>query len=217
MLVVLIGVSTWLQLVDVTNLSGQMLTFYGIWHFGEVFSSRLIPVFAVQGRWQTACMASCGWAVFAEVNVVAHGGGGVMVWAGVCYGQQTQVQFIDSILTAQRYCNEILRPIVVSFIHDHQVKSNHFYCHITTAHVPWRVKLLRACSRQCRNNLHIDSTYLQTYTDDNAQYTHIYIYILSTHSVLFKTYLQLSTHSMYTFYIMYTYIHTIREGAADFT
>ncbi len=28
-------------------------------HFGEVFSS----LFTVQGRWQTACMASCGWAV----------------------------------------------------------------------------------------------------------------------------------------------------------
>ncbi len=42
---------------------------------------------------------------FANVNVVdrvAHGGGGVMVWAGVCYGQQTQVHFIDGILNAQR-------------------------------------------------------------------------------------------------------------------
>ncbi len=38
-------VSTWLQFVVVTDLSGQM------------------PVFTVQGRWQTACMASCGWAV----------------------------------------------------------------------------------------------------------------------------------------------------------
>ncbi len=38
---------------------------------------------------------------FADVSVVvrvAHGGGGVMVWAGVCYGQQTQVHFIDGIL-----------------------------------------------------------------------------------------------------------------------
>ncbi len=38
---------------------------------------------------------------FADVNVVdraAHGGGGVLVWAGVCYGQRTQVHFIDGIL-----------------------------------------------------------------------------------------------------------------------
>ncbi len=58
---------------------------------------------------------------FADVNVldrVAHGGGAVMVWTGVCYGQWTQVHFIDGILNAQRYRDEILRPIVVPFIHD---------------------------------------------------------------------------------------------------
>ncbi len=42
---------------------------------------------------------------FADVNVVdrvAHCGSGVMVWAGGCYGQRTQVHFIDGILNAQR-------------------------------------------------------------------------------------------------------------------
>ncbi len=41
---------------------------------------------------------------FADINVVdwvAHGGSGVMVWAGVCYGQRTQVHYIDGILNAQ--------------------------------------------------------------------------------------------------------------------
>ncbi len=64
----------------------------------------------------------------APVNVVdrvAHGGGGVMVWAGVCYGQRTQVHFIDSILNAQRYRDEMLRPIVVPFIHDHHLMLQH--------------------------------------------------------------------------------------------
>ncbi|XDV17633.1 hypothetical protein PO909_023465, partial [Leuciscus waleckii] len=54
---------------------------------------------------------------FADVNVVdrvQHGGGGVMVWAGVCYGQRTQ-----------RHCIEILRPIVVPFIHDHHLMLQH--------------------------------------------------------------------------------------------
>ncbi len=54
-----------------------------------------------------------------------------------------------------------------------QTKSNHFYCHITTAQVPWWVKFLWACSRQRKkttttiyiwtdsakkttNNLHMD-------------------------------------------------------------
>ncbi len=65
---------------------------------------------------------------FADVNVVdrvAHGGGQVRVWAGVCYGQQTQVHFIDGILNAQRYRVEILRPIVVPFIHDHHLMWQH--------------------------------------------------------------------------------------------
>ncbi len=38
-------------------------------------------------------------------------------------------------------------------------KSNHFYCHITTAQVPWWVKFLWTCSRQCRkttDNLPMD-------------------------------------------------------------
>ncbi len=120
-----------------------------------------------------------------------------------------------------------------------QIKSNHFYCHITTAQVPWWVKFLWACSRQCRkttdnlpmdrqckkttttiyiwtdsakkqqqtiyiwtdsaknctgaftvlqtvqknnnNNLHMDSTYLQTVQKTMCK---IHIHILSTHSVL---------------------------------
>ncbi len=40
-----------------------------------------------------------------------------------------------------------------------QIKSNHFYCHFTTAQVPWWVKFLWACSRQCRkttDNLPMD-------------------------------------------------------------
>ncbi len=74
---------------------------------------------------------------FAEVNVVdqvAHGGGGVMVWAGVCYGQRAQVHFIDGILNAQRYRDEILRPIVVPFIHDHHLMLQ------GSVHNSWKLK-----------------------------------------------------------------------------
>ncbi len=57
-------------------------------------------------------------------------------------------------------------------------------------------------------------TYRQYILTDLSRKTmcRIHIHILSTHSVLFKTYLQLSIHVMhrrYTFYIMYTYTHTI--------
>ncbi len=63
MLVVLIRVSTWLQFVVVIDLSGQMLIFDGIWHFGEVFSSRMNPGFHCTGQMAASIMASCGWAV----------------------------------------------------------------------------------------------------------------------------------------------------------
>ncbi len=44
----------------------------------------------------------CVWRRVGErfVNVVDRVAHGVMVWAGVCYGQRTQVHFIDSILNA---------------------------------------------------------------------------------------------------------------------
>ncbi len=50
LLVVLIGVSSWLLFVIITDLSGQMLTFDGVWHFGEVFSSRMNPGFHCTGQ-----------------------------------------------------------------------------------------------------------------------------------------------------------------------
>ncbi len=72
---------------------------------------------------------------------------------------------------------------------------------MTTARVSWWVKLLRACSRQCRNNLHIDSTYLQTYTKDNVQNTHTYTQY--TQCTIRHTY---SINTRYTQYV-HTYIY----------
>ncbi len=65
-----------------------------------------------------------------------------------------------------------------------KIKSNHFYCHITTAQVPWWVKFLWACSRQCKkttDNLPMDRqckknnkqfTYGQTVQKNNRQFTY---------------------------------------------
>ncbi len=50
MLVILIEVSTWLQFIVVIDLSGQMLTFDGVWYFGKVFSSRMNPSFHCTGQ-----------------------------------------------------------------------------------------------------------------------------------------------------------------------
>ncbi len=82
-------------------------------------------LYRADGRQRVWC---CVGERFADVNVVdrvAHNGGGVMVWAGVCYGQRTQVHFIDGFLNAQRYRDEIPQPIVVPFIHDHHLMLQH--------------------------------------------------------------------------------------------
>ena len=50
----------------------------------------------------------------------------------ISYEQQTQLQFIDGNLNAQRYRDEILRPIVLPFIHHHHLI---FQRDITRPHV----------------------------------------------------------------------------------
>ncbi len=96
-----------------------------------------------------------------------------------------------------------------------QIKSNHFYCHITCALV---IEILESMLQTVQKQF----TYRQ-YILTQKIMCRIHIHILRTHSVLFKTYLQLSIHvmhRMYTFYIMYTYIHTIvcgKKGATDYT
>ena len=59
------------------------------------------------------------------VNRVHHDGGGVTLWAGISYGQRTQLHFINGHLKAQRYRDEILRTIVVPFIRCHHLMFQH--------------------------------------------------------------------------------------------
>jgi hypothetical protein len=79
------------------------------------------------------------------VNRVSHGSGGVMLWAGINYGQWTQLQFNDGNLNAQRYRDEVLRLIVVPFIRHHHLMSQlfpglhtHQTCHpLSMFGLPW--------------------------------------------------------------------------------
>ena len=76
---------------------------------------------------------------FAAVNLVnrrLHGG--VMVWAGISYGQRTQLHFIDGNMNARRYRDEILRPIVVPFIH---------HLHLMIQHDSARPHVARICTQ----------------------------------------------------------------------
>ncbi len=104
-----------------------MLTFNGIWHFEEVISSWMNPGFHSTGQmadkvygvvWVSVLLMSTLWIEWPMVAVGCR-------WAGVCYGERTQVNFIDGILNAQRYRDEILRPIAVPFIHDHHLMLQH--------------------------------------------------------------------------------------------
>ncbi len=67
-----------------------------------------------------------------------------------------------------RHCIHVLK--------NQLIKSNHFYCHITTAQVPWWVKFLWACSRKCKKKKKCTNGQY-TFTDcteDNVQNTHTY-------------------------------------------
>ncbi len=80
-----------------------MLPFDGVWHFGEVFSSQMNPGFHCTGQMADSVYVALWVSWFADINIVdrvAHGDGGVMVWAGICYGQRTHVHLIDGILNA---------------------------------------------------------------------------------------------------------------------
>ncbi len=144
-----------------------MLTFDGVWHFGEVISSWMNPDFHCTGQmadsvygvvWVSSLLMSTLW-----IEVV-HGGGGVVVWVGVCYGQRTQVHFIDVILNAQRYRDEILRPIVMPFIHDH---------HLMLQHDNARPHVARICS-QFLEAEHIPVLAWPAYSPDMSPIEHVW-------------------------------------------
>ncbi len=61
----------------------------------------------------------------------------------------------------------------VNNVKSNQIKSNHFYCHITTAQVPWWVKFLWACSRQCKKKQQQQFTYGQTVQKNNNNNLHM--------------------------------------------
>ncbi len=68
-----------------------------------------------------------------------------------------------------RHSKLMHHPLISTPHTQNQIKSNHFYCHITTAQVPWWVKFLWACSRQCRkttDNLHMDRQCKKTTTNN---------------------------------------------------
>lgn len=48
-------------------------------------------------------------------QVDRYGGGSVMVWGGITFQNRTELVIVDGNLNSQRYCDEILAPVVVPF------------------------------------------------------------------------------------------------------
>ncbi len=119
-----------------------MLTFNGVWHCGDVFSSRMNSGFHCTGQmadsvygvvWVSGLLMSTLWIEWPMVAVgLWYGQAYVMdnehiLWYGQAYVMDNEhtMHFIDDILNAQRYRDEILRPNVVPFIHDHHLMLQH--------------------------------------------------------------------------------------------
>ena len=70
-----------------------------------------------------------------------------MVWGGICHEHKTPLVFIDGSLTAIRYCDTILSPVVVPF-----VQQNNLFFQQDNA----RDHVARACCEYlAANNIHV--------------------------------------------------------------
>lgn len=86
-----------------------VITFDDVWYVRGVFfteSQFLTVVFRADGRQPVWFCLGERFAAVSVVNRVPQGGGGVMIWAVVFYGQRSQVHFIGGILNAQRHSDE---------------------------------------------------------------------------------------------------------------
>ncbi len=86
----------------------------------------------------------------------------------------------------------------ISSIWQVKIKSNHFYCHITTAQVPWWVKLLRAVLQTVqKTTISIWTVHIyRLYRRQCAKYTYIY----SVHIVYYKDILSYQLHIIHRMY-----------------
>ncbi len=77
-----------------------------------------------------------------RVDRVAHGGGGVMAWTGICMDKRTQVHFLWHFECTETPWRD-LRSIVEPFIHDHHLMlqhDNHGPMLQGSVHNSWKLK-----------------------------------------------------------------------------
>jgi hypothetical protein len=62
------------------------------------------------------------------------GGGSVMVWAGICHDDRTQIKVVQETLTVVKYRDDILDHIVLPFLQqrnfDHVFQHDNARCHV---------------------------------------------------------------------------------------
>ena len=75
--------------------------------FTPMFADGSIRVWRLPGE---SCAEAC------VMPVDRFGDGSLMVWGGVHYAGNTPLIVIRQTLNAQRYCDAILRPVVVPFV-----------------------------------------------------------------------------------------------------
>ena len=51
------------------------------------------------------------------------GGGSVMVWGGICSEGKTDLVVLDGNLNAERYIDQVLRPVVLPFVQQHNNRT----------------------------------------------------------------------------------------------
>ncbi|XP_071104304.1 uncharacterized protein [Haliotis cracherodii] len=75
---------------------------------------RFLRVLHLRNRIPTVTSSAANSLGHPEVEL--YGGGSVMVWGGICGDEKTELVSIEGSLTAQRYTDNILRPVVLPFI-----------------------------------------------------------------------------------------------------
>ncbi len=95
-------------------------------------------------------------------------------------------------------------------IKSNQIKSLLLSHHHSTSALVSEIleSVLQTVQKKKQNNLHIDSTYLQTVQKTMCK---IHIHILNTHSVLIKTYLV--TNTPYVHILHYVHIYIVSRGS----
>ncbi len=196
MLVILIGVSTWLQFVIVTDLSGQMLTFDDVWHFGEVFSSWMNPGFHCTGQmadrvyscllmstlWIEWPMVAVGlW--YGQAYVMDNEHRGILLMAFWIH-RDTVTRFWDPLLchlstTITSCCSMIMHgPMLQGSVHNSwKLKTSQFlhgqHTHLTRHVTHWACLGCSALDRRIRQRVPVPANIQQLRTAIEEERTNI--------------------------------------------